>query len=403
LRDVVDLDSVREARLHLEGVAIRTPMFDSQTFSAATGTRVFLKAENLQKTGSFKIRGALNRLSRLTEGERRAGVVVASAGNHGQGVGLAARKLGVPVTVYMPVNAPLAKQQATEGYGAQVILEGESYDDAQAAAKRDAGERPYIPAFDDEDVVAGQGTVGLEILEDVPDPDVILVPLGGGGLLAGVATVIKALRPGCRLVGVQAAGCSTFAGSLERGEPQAVERAQTIADGIAVKRPGEVTFPIVQRLADDVVAVDDAAICQAIVALLERAKLVVEGAGAVGLAALLGGRVAGPGETVVVVLSGGNLDAVLLQAVVRFGLTTGGRYLVVRSKIPDRPGQLMALLGLLARDRVNVLGVEHHREGMDVGVREVEVELTLETRDDDHCAEILARLSEWGYAAERVT
>jgi threonine dehydratase len=399
---MVDLESVREARLSLEGVAVRTPMFDSRTFSAASGARVYLKAENLQKTGSFKIRGALNRLSRLTDAQREAGVVVASAGNHGQGVALAARKLGVPVTVYMPVNAPLAKQQATEGYGAEVILEGESYDDAQAAAKRTAGDRPYIPAFDDEDVVSGQGTVGLEILEDVPDPDVVLVPLGGGGLLSGVATAIKALRPGCRLVGVQAAGCATFAGSLERGEPEAVERAQTIADGIAVKRPGAVTFPIIQRLVDDVVAVDDAAICQAIVALLERAKLVVEGAGAVGLAALLGGRVASPGETVVVVLSGGNLDAVLMQAVVRFGLTTGGRYLVVRSKIPDRPGQLMALLGLLARDRVNVLGVEHHREGMDVGVREVEVELTLETRDDDHCGEVLARLSEWGYAAERV-
>jgi threonine dehydratase len=302
----------------------------------------------------------------------------------------------------MPIDAPLSKQAATRGYGAEVVLEGESFDDAQAAARRDAGARPFISAFDDEHVVAGQGTVGLEIAEDVPGADVVVVPLGGGGLLSGIAIALRAVHPSCRIVGVQASGCAAFRSSLKAGEPREAGSARTIADGIAVKRPGAVTFPLVRDLVDDIVEVAEDEIVLAMVALLERAKLVVEGAGAVGLAALLAGRIPVTGKTVVCVLSGGNIDAALLQAVVRHGLTSGGRYLVCRTKILDRPGSLRTLLGHLAEDRINIVDVEHHREGIALGVTDVEVELTLETRDRDHCVEVLETLRRRGYEVERV-
>jgi threonine dehydratase len=302
----------------------------------------------------------------------------------------------------MPIDAPLSKQSATRGYGAEVILEGASFDDAQAAARRDAGARPFISAFDDEHVVAGQGTVGLEIAEDVPDVDVVVVPLGGGGLLSGIAIALRALAPRCRIVGVQAAGCSSYGPSLAAGAPTTAAGSRTIADGIAVKRPGEVTFPLVRDLVDEVVEVDDDEIVTAMIMLLERSKLVVEAAGAAGLAALLAGRVPVAGRTAVCVLSGGNIDASMMQAVVRHGLTSGGRYLVCRTKILDRPGSLGVLLGHLAADRINIVDVEHHREGIALGVTDVEVELTLETRDRAHCDEVLETLRRRGYEVDRV-
>jgi threonine dehydratase len=310
--------------------------------------------------------------------------------------------LEIPSRIYMPTNAPLGKQLATKQYGAEVVLEGESFDDAQAAAKTEANGRSFISAFDDEAVVAGQGTLGLELLDELPDVDTVIVPLGGGGLLSGVATAIKALRPQTRVIGVQAEGCAPYLDSLRDGVPTTAPGSQTIADGIAVKRPGEVTFRIIQQVVDDVVSVSDEQICQAIVLLLERAKLLVEGAGAVSLAALLSGKVDARGGKVACVLSGGNLDAYLLAAVVRHGLTVNGRYMVVRTKILDRPGSLLKLLGLLAQDRINLINVEHHREGMDVAVTDVEVELTVETRDEEHGREVLATLGRWGYGAERV-
>ena len=399
---MVGLDEIRAARELLAGVALRTPILGSRTFSDATGATLLLKAENLQKTGSFKIRGATNRLAHLTPAERAAGVIASSAGNHAQGVALAARTLGVRATVYMPLDAPLSKQSATRGYGAEVVLEGESFDDAQAAARRDAGDRPFISAFDDEHVVAGQGTVGLEIAEDVPQADVVVVPLGGGGLLSGTAIALRALIPGVRIVGVQAAGCAAYRSSIASGRPQTAPQSRTIADGIAVKRPGEVTFPLVRDLVDEIVEVGEDEIVTAMVGLLERAKLVVEGAGAAGLAALLAGRIKVTGKTVVCVLSGGNIDASLLQAVVRHGLTSGGRYLVCRTKILDRPGSLGVLLGHLAEDRINIVDVEHHREGIALGVTDVEVELTLETRDREHRAELLETLRRRGYEVEQV-
>ena len=401
---MVSLDDIRAARPLLNGVALHTPVLTSATFSDWTGAEVLLKAENLQKAGSFKIRGATNRLAHLTPAERESGVVASSAGNHAQGVALAARTLGVPATIYMPIGAPLAKQAATRGYGATVVLEGETFDDAQGAAQAaaEAEGRPFVSAFDDPLIVAGQGTLALEVLDDVPEVDVLVVPLGGGGLLAGVATVVKALRPECRIVGVQATGCASYRASLESGGPTAATNVRTIADGIAVKRPGEVTFPIVQRLVDDIVEVPEDEIVNAIVMLLERAKLLIEGAGAVGIAALLSGCVDARGKRVVCILSGGNLDAGLMQNVVRAGLTNAGRYLVLRTKIDDRPGSLVRLLALLARDRINVIDVEHHREGMEVGVSLVDVELTLETRDREHAYEILNLLEAEGYETERI-
>jgi threonine dehydratase len=402
---VIDLEAIRAAAATIEGVATRTPVFPSRLLSERVGAQVLMKAENLQRTGSFKIRGSYNRIAALGPEERARGVVAASAGNHAQGVALAARTLGVESTIFMPVDASMAKVQATVGYGARIELQGSTFDDAQQAARERAASSgaTFVSAFDDELVIAGQGTMGLELAEQVPDVDVVVVPCGGGGLLAGSALALTALLPGVRVVGVQAAGCAAFVRSVQHGQIEEAVRAQTIADGIAVKRPGELTFPLVQRHVHDMVAVTDEEIVEAIALLLERQKLVVEGAGAVGVAALLGGHVPDvAGRRVVVVLSGGNIDLPLLQAVVRRGLTVSGRYLVVRTRILDRPGSLMKLLQLLADERVNIVDVVHHREGLDILVTDTEVELTVETRDAEHAEGLLALLARHGYEAVRV-
>jgi threonine dehydratase len=389
------LREIEAARRRLAGVATVTPVHPSETFSRRTGREVLLKAENLQRTGAFKIRGAVNRIATLSEDERAAGVVAASAGNHGQAVAWAARAAGVPATVFMPQDSPMAKVDATKAYGAEVELAGESFDDALAAAQRHVDETgaTFIHAFDDEIVIAGQGTVGLELAEQVPEVDTVVIPVGGGGLASGIALALNELRPEVRIVGVQAAACAPFAGEPYRGV--------TIAEGIAVKQPGELTSAILSEHLDEVVTVSDEEISEAIVLLIERSKLVVEGAGAAGLAALLAGRVAGEGP-VCVVLSGGNIDATLLISVMRHGLTRAGRYLVVRSRIPDRPGELIKLLTLVAEERGNVVSVEHHREGMAISVGETEVELTLVTRDADHCRVLLEGFRRWGYPVERL-
>jgi threonine dehydratase len=402
---VTDLDAIRAAAATIEGAATRTPVFPSRLLSDRVGAQVLMKAENLQRTGSFKIRGSYNRISALGAEERARGVVAASAGNHAQGVALAARTLGVEATIFMPVDASMAKVQATVGYGATIALQGTTFDDAQAAARERAASTgaTFISAFDDERIIAGQGTVGLELAEQVPDVDVVVVPCGGGGLLAGSALALTALLPGVRVVGVQATGCAAFVRSVQHGQIEAAARAQTIADGIAVKRPGELTVPLVQRHVHDMVAVTDEEIVEAIAHLLERQKLVVEGAGAVGVAALLGGHVPDvAGRRVAVVLSGGNIDLPLLQAVVRRGLTVSGRYLVLRTRILDRPGSLMKLLELLAAERVNVVDIVHHREGFDILVTDTVVELTLETRDAEHAQALLDGLAAHGYDATRI-
>ena len=399
---VPTFDDIRAAADALHGVAHRTTTERSETFSRQCAGDVFLKFENRQKTGSFKIRGAYNKIRSLTDAERAAGVVAPSAGNHAQAVAFAARSAGVPATVYMPEAASLAKVGATEGYGASVRLVGDSVEDSVAAAVADAASdgRTLVHPFDDELVIAGQGTVGLEILEDVPDVDAIVVPLGGGGLLSGIALAVKSQRPDVRVIGVEAAGCAPYVASLEHGEIHPAAQTETIADGIAVKHPGEITFGLVREHVDDVVTVTDAEIGMTIVQLLERTKAVVEGAGAVGLAALLAGRV--QAKRAVAVLSGGNIDTPLLMQVIRFGLTNAGRYLVIRTRLTDRPGQLMHLLQVIADAHVNILLVSHHRESVDVAVAETGIELILETRDEAHAHEIVELVRSSGYPVTRM-
>ena len=389
------LRDVEEARGRLVGVARETPVYISESFERMTGREVWLKAENLQRTGSFKIRGAGNCIAMLSDAERAAGVVAASAGNHAQAVAWAAREAGIEARIFMPEDTPVAKVEATQNYGARIELGGEMFDDAHEAAQAfaETSGATFVHPFEDERVIAGQGTIGLELVEQLPDVGTVVVPIGGGGLAAGISSVVKELKPSARVVGVQAAACAPFAGETGVGF--------TIAEGIAVKRPGELTASIVRERIDDVVTVTDEEISKAIVLLLERAKLVVEGAGAAPLAALLADRVGGTGP-VAVVLSGGNIDTSLLITVMRHGLTLAGRYLVLRSRVPDRPGELVKLLTLIAQERVNLVSVEHHREGMHGSVAETEVELTLATRDKAHAAALVEAMERWGYPVESV-
>jgi threonine dehydratase len=383
---------IEEARERVAGHARVTPIYGTETFSRLCGREVSLKAENLQRTGSFKVRGATNKLSLLSDSERAHGVVAASAGNHGQAVAWAAREFGVPATIFVPEDAPMTKVDAARHYGAHVRFVGANIEESLAAAKEyvDESGATFVHPFEDEAVIAGQGTIGLELAEQLDDVETVVVPIGGGGLCAGIGLALKAVRPAVRIVGVQAAG------TLPGGP------GFTIADGIMVKHPGELTMSILEQVCDEIVPVTDEEISEAIVLLLERVKLVVEGAGAVGVAALLEDRVRGDGP-VAVVLSGGNIDPTLLITVMRHGLTQSGRYLVVRTRVPDRPGELAKLLSLLGAERVNVLSVEHHREGMDIPISATEVELTLVTRDSSHCDEVIGTMEGWGYKVERVS
>jgi threonine dehydratase len=398
---VVGLEDIRRARALIDGVVAATPVLTAGAISGWAGMGVQLKAENLQRTGSFKLRGAVNRMSTLSEDERARGVVAASAGNHAQGVALAATALGVSSRVYMPVDAPLAKQVATADYGAEVVLAGETFEESYAAARNDADGRVLVPPFDNPEIIAGQGTIGLELLEQAPEADTIVVPLGGGGLLSGIAVAVKALRPDIRLIGVQAAGCAAWNASLSAGHPVEIERGTTIADGIAVQRPGDITFPLVQQFVDEIVEVTEDEICRAVVVLLERSKLMVEGAGAAGLAALLADKVRA--RNAVCVLSGGNLDAGMLQIIVRFGLTRNGRFMRLRTQMPDRPGALKRLTDLFAEHRVNILDIDYHRDGaIELGVNDVRVLISVETRDFEHGQRVIELIRAAGYPAERL-
>jgi threonine dehydratase len=384
------------AQERLAGIARVTPVLSSGTIAGFVGRAVSLKAENLQLTGSFKIRGAYNTIAQLTDSERQAGVVTASAGNHGQAVAWAARQAGIAATIFVPEGAPMAKVDAARGYGATVMLGGEGFDEAVAAARLhvETTGATFVHAFDDPRVIAGQGTMGLELAEQLPPgAGTVVIPVGGGGLASGIAIGLRALRPELSLVGVQAAACAPFAGRAPTGP--------TIADGIAVKVPAELTSAILRDLLDEVVVVDDEAISQALVLLLERSKLVVEGAGAAPVAALLQGLVPGH-DPVCAVLAGGNIDATTLVSVTRFGLTSSGRYLVVAIMIPDRPGQLARIVAAVAAQRANVLSITHHREGRNIGVLETEAELTLETRNEEHSQSIIRTLNEAGFAVRRL-
>ena len=391
------LEDIRAAGQRLAGVAQVTPLHSSGTLSGLVGRPVTLKAENLQLTGSFKIRGAYNTIAQLTDSERAAGVVTSSAGNHGQAVAWAAREAGIAATIFVPDGAPMAKFDAAVGYGATVINAGAGFDEAVAAGLRHVEETgaTFVHAFDNPRVIAGQGTLGLELAEQLPPgPGTVVIPVGGGGLASGIAIALRALRPELSLVGVQAAACAPLAGRAPIGP--------TIADGIAVKYPAELTSAILRDLLDEVVVVDDAAISQALVLLLERSKLVVEGAGAAPVAALLQGLVPGD-DPACAVLAGGNIDATTLVSVTRFGLTSSGRYLVVAILIPDRPGQLARIVAAAAALGVNVLSVTHHREGRNIGVLETEAELTLETRGEEHSQALIASLAAEGFAVRRLT
>ena len=393
----------RAAARTLVGVAHITPLLPSQTFSRMAGCRVALKCENLQRAGSFKVRGAAVRMRALAPREKARGVVAASAGNHAQGVALAAARAGIRATVVMPLHTPIAKVAATEGYGARVILHGESYDDALARARQVAAGAgaALIPAFDDPLVVLGQGTVGLEILAQAATCDAIVAPVGGGGLIAGIALAVRRVRPRVRVYGVQAAGAAAFARSLARRRIVGSGTPRTIADGIAVRRPGEVTFPIVQREVEDVVTVDDEEIAAALVLLLERAKLVAEGAGAAALAALLYGRLPLAGKSVVAVVSGGNIDSNILSRLLDKGLAKAGRYLALEVPLADRPGALRDLLAVVAGERANVISVSHDRLDPRVAVDRVEVALTVEVRDRAHGHRLIRALAARGYRAHR--
>ena len=396
---MVDLEAIQRSREHVYRVAHRTPMLAAAGLHAEAGAELHLKAECLQYTGSFKVRGAANKLASLSDDERRRGVITASAGNHAQGVAVAARAIDVKATVVMPEQATLAKLQATRSYGAEVVLSGGGFGEALAQAEAIARERDtvFIPAYDDEHLIAGQGTLGLEIVEDCPDVELVVVPVGGGGLIAGVATAIKALRPEALVVGVQAAAAPAAALSFRGDELVRRTPQPTLADGVAVPAPGAVCLDVMRRTVDDIVTVDEEAIAQAIVLLLERAKVVVEGAGALALAALITSAVSASGKRTVAVLSGGNIDINVLDAIVQHGLLLANRYLTLTVDVEDRPGTLAALLNLIAETGANVLDVDHVRQGIHLPVRGVEVRLLLETRDMEHIEELTARLADSGY------
>ncbi|HET7534143.1 MAG TPA: threonine ammonia-lyase [Nocardioidaceae bacterium] len=392
------LEDIRRGAEDLRGVAIKTPMEESRWLSAVAGGPVLLKCENLQRTGSFKIRGAYLRMSRLSPEERAAGVVAASAGNHAQGVALAASLLGIKATVFMPGGAPIPKEKATRGYGADVVFEGQTVDDALVRAQSFAEETGaiLIHPFDHFDIVTGQGSCGLEIIEQSPDVETVLVPTGGGGLLAGIATAIKRLKPGVRVVGVQAEGAAAYPRSLAEGHPVALELMSTMADGIAVGRPGDVPFRAISEHVDDVVTVSEESLSRALLMLIERAKLVVEPAGAAAVAALMDHPDRFP-TPAVAVLSGGNIDPLLLMRVLRHGMAAAGRYLVFRVRIPDLPGGLAKLLKELADLDANVLDVVHERTSAHLHLNEVEVAMQVETRGAPHAERVLSRLRECGY------
>jgi threonine dehydratase len=394
----VGIDDVVDAAGVLHGTIRATLLLPSRALSELIGGPVFLKCENLQRTGSFKVRGAYLRIARLTPQQRARGVVAASAGNHAQGVALAAAALGATATVVMPVGAPLPKVTATRSYGAEVVLHGGSVEDALARATELAAETGavFIHPFEHPDVIAGQGTVGLEIAEQCPDARTIVVPVGGGGLASGIAIAAAARQPAARVIGVQADAVAPFPGSLAAGYPVSVSALPTMADGIAVSRPGELTTTILGQLGAGVVSVSEENLSRALLACLERAKQVVEPAGAAGVAALL----EHPGmfePPVVVVLSGGNIDPLLLAKVLRHGLSAAGRYLGFRCRLPDRPGALANLLGDLADLGTNVIEVLHERVTADLHVDEAEVMLQLETRGPEHCDTVISQLRKAGY------
>lgn len=394
---MISMELLRDARCVLSPVINLTPMIPAKGF--VPDCRFYLKADCLQKTGAFKLRGAYYKLSTLTDEEKTRGVIACSAGNHAQGVAFAARDMGIPATICIPAGAPLSKIEATRSYGANVVLVPGVYDDAHAEAVRLRDEQglTFIHPFDDERVMAGQGTIGLEIAEQLPDVDAVLVPIGGGGLIAGVASALRQLKPACRIIGVQAAGAASMADSLRAGHILTLPEVHTVADGIQVKTPGEKTFAICREAVDEVVTVGEAEIASAILSVLERQKLMVEGAGAVGVAAAMYGELDLRGKTVCALLSGGNLDVTMLERIITRGLAREGRTVGFSTVLPDRPRALAGLLGIVSELGANVLEVSHERSSLKADLGSTVVHLLVETRNRAHVDELFDALHREGY------
>lgn len=393
------LDDFLAARQNLKGVIHNTPLDYSKTFSDLSHNEIYMKLENLQKTGSFKIRGAFHKIATLTEEERKHGVIAASAGNHAQGVAFGAANAGIPCIIVMPETAPLAKVEATTAYGAQVVLYGSNYDAAYAKALELQQERgmTYVHAFDDKAVMAGQGTIALEIIEQLPDVDVLVTPIGGGGLVAGVAAAAKLAKPSIEIVGVEAAGAACMKTSLDCGEIVTLERVATIADGIQVRTPGDLTFTATKQYVDHVLTVEEDEIARAMLLCVERNKMVVEGAGATGLAAVLYDKLPYRNKKIAVLISGGNVDVNFLSRIIERGLVEAGRYMRISTTVPDKPGVLQDILRIFAEERANILGIQHHRMGSRVNLGEAEIEIDLETRDHRHQELLSQRLHAAGF------
>lgn len=396
----VTFRDIQEARSHLKDVVYKTGLVHNTTFSEMTGNFIYLKTENLQKTGSFKLRGAFNKIANLPKEQKQYGVIAASAGNHAQGVAMAATAYGIKSTIVMPKHAPLSKIAATKSYGAEVVLYGEVYDEAYEKARQIQKQSGavFVHPFDDREIIAGQGTIGIEILEDVPDADIIVVPIGGGGLISGIAIAAKHMKPDIKIIGVQTKNLPSMARSLSQNHITTVEGPATIADGIAVKTPGELTFKIVKKFVDDIVTVDEDEIANAILLLLERAKVVSEGAGAASVAAILNRLDIVRNKKIVALISGGNIDVNMLSRIIDKGLVKSGRKIFVNTLIPDRPGTLSKLLNLIAETGANVLSITHDRATADIPLGYAKVKLELETADVQHVVKIKELLVQNNYS-----
>lgn len=392
---MLTLPMVYDAQRVLKGVAEETPMIHATKINES----LYLKSENLQRTGSFKLRGAYYKVSTLTEEEKERGVIAASAGNHAQGVALACTSIGVKSYICMPAYAPIAKVEATKAYGGEPILVPGAFDDAAEEAVRLSKEQGYtfVAPFNDEKVIAGQGTIGLEIITELPDVDVVVVPVGGGGLISGVAYAIKQIKPGCQVIGVQTAATPSMAASIDAGHVVKVEDAPTIADGIHVLQPGDITFDICQQYVDSVITVTEDEIAVAILTLMEKQKTVAEGAGATAVAAVLAGKIDTKGKKVCCIVSGGNIDVTMLNRVITRGLITTGRLTDLTTKLVDKAGALMEMLHFITEKGANIVNIHHERESMRVAVNECVVHMILETRDLEHKEEVLAALRQAGY------
>ncbi|AYF45374.1 threonine ammonia-lyase [Halobacteriovorax sp. BALOs_7] len=402
---IVDLNDIKEARLNIESRIIKTPLTYSTTLSEKFNCEVYLKLENLQLTGAYKVRGALNRLSKLSEEEKEKGVIASSAGNHAQGVALAAKQLGIKATIVMPESTPLAKIQGTKKFGAEVILHGNFYDDAYQKAleiQRENGQ-VFIHPFNDKDIIAGQGTIGLEILDELSDADIIAVPIGGGGLISGIATAIKESGSKCHVVGVEASEMPAMKQSQEKGHITTIEKKKTIADGIAVTTVLDNTFDIVKKYVDEIVTVKETEISHAIVTLLEYEKILTEGAGAASVASLLYDQLSDiKGKKVVLVVSGGNIDLNILDRIIERGLVTSGRSCSIVVNVPDTPGTIAHIASIIGGKEANILEIHHNRAFTTSVLGETEVEFTLETRGHLHIREIVDELTSKGFSAKRV-